>query len=327
MIRCLLAISLVFLLQGCASTLSLVANGPTQFDRVDQHTDLAYGQGSRQRLDVYSPRHAVNRPVVVFWYGGSWVKGKKSRYRFVGTTLAERGIVTVIPDYRLYPQVHFPAFDEDGARAVAWVEQHAQEFGGDPHHIVLMGHSAGGHTAAFLAFNHAFLQKCGADPHDISGLVGLSGTYVLVPGSDEERATFPPPYTEKDWQPIRFVDAQSPPTLLLHGSDDKEVLPEEAVELRDEMLRQHLRVELHIYEHRGHGDTVASFAPVARWRTPAVKDVVEFVNELITPSDTASLMNRPHPADTTQSTYASPRWSTQSHPAADTRRHRPNAPS
>jgi acetyl esterase/lipase len=279
MTRRLSALVLVLFLAGCASTLSLVANVPTRFDRIDRHTDLAYGNDPRQRLDVYSPRQAMSRPVVVFWYGGSWVKGKKSQYRFVGTTLAERGIVTVIPDYRLYPQVHFPAFDEDGARAVAWVERHVQELGGDPHHIVLMGHSAGGHTAAFLAFNHGFLQKFGADPRDISGLVGLSGPYVLVPESDEERATFPPPYTDEDWQPIRFVDAQAPPTLLLHGSADKEVRPREAIELKDEMERQHLRVELHIYNDRGHGDTIASFAPVARWRTPAVKDVVAFVYE------------------------------------------------
>jgi len=280
MTRRLPALALVLLLPACASTLSLVANGPTQFDRVDRHADLAYGQDPRQQLDVYSPRQAMNRPVVVFWYGGSWVKGKKSQYRFVGTTLAEHGIVTVIPDYRLYPQVHFPAFDEDGARAVAWVERHVQQFGGDPHHIVLMGHSAGGHTAAFLAFNHAFLRKFAADPGDISGLVGLSGTYVLMPESHEERATFPPPYTQKDWQPVRFVDAQAPPTLLLHGSDDKEVLPQEAIALRDEMLHQHLRVELHIYQHRGHGDTVASFAPVARWRSPALKDTVAFIEDV-----------------------------------------------
>jgi acetyl esterase/lipase len=280
MTRRLPALALVLLLPGCTSTLSLLANGPTRFDRVDRYADLAYGEGPRQRLDVYSPRHGMNRPVVVFWYGGSWVKGKKSQYRFVGTTLAERDIVTVIPDYRLYPQVHFPAFDEDGARAVAWVEQHVREFGGDPHHIVLMGHSAGGHTAAFLAFNHAFLRKFGADPADIAGLVGLSGAYVLVPESDQERATFPPPYTEKDWQPIRFVDGQAPPTLLLQGSADKEVPPKKAVALKDEMERQHLHVELHIYKGRGHGDTVASFAPLARWRTPAVKDVVAFVEKV-----------------------------------------------
>ena len=153
------ALVLVFLLSGCTSTQFLIANAPTEFDRVDRHADLPYGQDTRQHLDIYAPRQAASRPVVIFWYGGSWVKGNKAEYRFVGTTLAEHGFVAVLPDYRLYPQVTFPAFDEDGARAVAWVEQHIQEFGGDPHHIVLMGHSAGGHTAAFLAFNHAFLQK------------------------------------------------------------------------------------------------------------------------------------------------------------------------
>ena len=289
------------LLTGCSTTQFLVANAPTQFDRVDRHADLAYGQDRRQRLDIYSPRQAVNRPVVIFWYGGSWVKGKKWEYRFVGTTLAERGIVTVIADYRLYPQVHFPAFDEDGARAVAWVEQHVQDYGGDPRRIVLMGHSAGGHTAAFLAFNHAFLEKYGADPHDIAGLVGLSGTYVLVPETAEEHATFPPPYTEKDWQPIQFVDARAPPTLLLHGIDDKEVLPQEAIALRDEMLRQHLRVDLHLYQHRGHGDTVASFAPIARWRTPAVKETVEFVDSV---AGQSAVTGNPAPADARDSVPA-----------------------
>ncbi len=273
-------LAFLLLLAGCSTTQFLVANAPTEFDRIDRHANLPYGEDPRQRLDVYSPRHATNRPVVIFWYGGSWVKGNKKDYRFVGTTLAERGFVAVLPDYRLYPKVSFPAFDEDGARAVAWVEQHVQEFGGDPHHIVLMGHSAGGHTAAFLAFNHEFLEKYGADPNSISGLVGLSGTYVLVPETAEEKATFPPPYTEADWQPIRFVDAHSPPTLLLHGTDDKEVLPQEAIELRDKMLQEHLQVELHLYPHRGHGDTVASFAPVTRWRTPAVKDTITFIKSV-----------------------------------------------
>jgi acetyl esterase/lipase len=274
-------VTIALWLGGCRSTEFFVANAPTEFDRVARHADIPFGVDSRQRLDIYAPLHAANRPVVMFWYGGSWTEGSKADYRFVGTTLAEHGFVAVLADYRLYPQVAFPLFDEDGARAVAWVEQHAQEFGGDPQHIVLMGHSAGGHTAAYLALNHAFLRKFGADPQAISGLVGLSGTYVLVPDTDTLRATFPPPYTEKDWQPIHFVDAEAPPTLLLHGVDDKEVLPQEAIDLRDALLRDHVRVELHLYPHRGHPDTVASFAPVTRWRTPAVEDTVKFILSVI----------------------------------------------
>jgi acetyl esterase/lipase len=287
----LAVVALALLATSCSSTEFLFANAPTTLDDVDRHLDLPYGQDARQRLDIYAPPHAVNRPVVIFWYGGSWTQGSKAHYRFVGTTLAERGFVAVLPDYRLYPQVTFPLFDEDGARAVAWVERHAQEFGGDPRHIVLMGHSAGGHTAAFLAFNHAFLEKFGADPRSISGLIGLSGTYVLVPDTDTLRATFPAPYIERDWQPVRFVDAQAPPTLLLHGTDDKEVLPQEATELRDALLRNHVRVELRLYPHRGHGDTVASFAPLARWRTPAVQDAVTFIESVTSAAGSNSAAN------------------------------------
>src|SRR3984957_9615304 len=197
-------------MSGCSSAGFFLANTPTDFSRVERRADLAYGTDQRQKLDIYMPGMAAHRPIVIFWYGGSWIKGSKADYRFVGIALAKLGFVAVLPDYRLYPQVTFPLFDEDGARAVAWVEQHAREFGGDPNRIVLMGHSAGGHTAAFLALNHAFLQKFGADPRSIRGLVGLSGTYVLVPDTDTLRSTFPAPYTEQGWQPIRFVDAHAP---------------------------------------------------------------------------------------------------------------------
>lgn len=262
---------------GCRTSEFLVANAPNAFARVQLHFDLPYGTDRRQRLDIIAPRRGTHRPVVIFWYGGSWDEGRKADYRFVGVALAERGIVAIIPDYRLFPQVTFPLFDEDGARAVAWVEHHVSEYGGDPNHIVLMGHSAGGHTAAFLAFNHEFLRKFGADPHSIAGVVGLSGTYVFVPDSDMFRAAFPLPYTVRDWQPIQFVDSSAPPTLLLHGLADREVLPQEAIELRDALERVHVPVNLELFPHRGHADTVASFAMVTRRRTSALQDVVRFI--------------------------------------------------
>ena len=81
-----------------------------------RHADIAYGDLARQHLDIYSPSEpAPGRPVVVFFYGGSWQEGNKDGYRFVGQALASRGITAVIPDYRLYPQVTFPGFIEDGA--------------------------------------------------------------------------------------------------------------------------------------------------------------------------------------------------------------------
>ena len=276
------AISLLCaMLAACSFAEFGVANAPDAFAKVQRHRDIAYGGDPRQQLDVYSPNGARGRPVVVFWYGGSWVTGSKSEYGFVGISLAERGFVAVVPDYRLYPRVTFPAFDADGAAAVAWAEKHAREFGGDPGNIVLMGHSAGGQIAAMLALDHDFLRKNGADPACISGLVGLSGTYVLVPDTDELRRTFPAPYTQADWQPLHFVDGQAPPTLLLHGLSDKEVFPHEAEELRYALQRNHVRVELILYPHRGHGATVAAFTPVARWFTPpSLHDSVTFIESL-----------------------------------------------
>ena len=63
--------------------------------------------------------------MVVFFYGGSWNHGERHDYRFVGEALAARGIVTVIPDYRLYPQVRYPDFLKDNAAAVAWALRQA----------------------------------------------------------------------------------------------------------------------------------------------------------------------------------------------------------
>jgi acetyl esterase/lipase len=174
--------------------------------------------------------------------------------------------------------VTFPLFDEDGARALAWVQRHAREFGGDPRRIVLMGHSAGAHTAAFLALNHAFLDRFGASSQGIVGLVGLSGPYALVPDSDVLRATFPPPFTESDWQPIRFVDAQAPPTLLLHGLADTEVAPQQTIELNDALLHAHVPVQMHLFPRRGHAAMVAAFALLVRWRTPVADEVAAFIH-------------------------------------------------
>ena len=141
------------MLAGCSFVKFGVANAPDALSHVRTIREIAYGADPRQRLDVYLPRAVApdaaapgaatlgagaprvatpGRPVVVFWYGGSWVEGNKAEYRFVGITLAGQGFVAVLPDYRLYPQVTFPAFDADGAAAVAWVEKHVREFGGDP---------------------------------------------------------------------------------------------------------------------------------------------------------------------------------------------------
>jgi acetyl esterase/lipase len=272
------------LLSGCASVGFTIANLPARFGEIERRADAAYGRLPRQKLDVYVPRGARDapapRPVVVFFYGGGWERGDKGDYRFVGAALAARGFVTVLPDYRLYPEARFPEFVVDGAHAVAWVQQHAREFGGDPERVVLMGHSAGGHMAAMLALSRTYLEAAGARTDWIRGFVGLAGPYVLEPNSAVLDAIFAPPFSAADWQPVNFVDARAPPALLAHGEDDSIVSLAETEALRDAMVRAGAAVETRVYRGRNHADTVAAFAAIARFRAPVLEDAAAFVERV-----------------------------------------------
>jgi acetyl esterase/lipase len=267
-------------LVGCTGFSFFVANAPNAFGSFRRTSDVSYGDDARQKLDVYAPRRRDRRPVVIFFYGGTWSTGKKSDYAFVGAALAERGYVTVIPNYRLYPEIKFPTFVEDGARAVAWVQQHANDFGGDPDRLVLMGHSAGAHIAALLALNPGYLAAAGVRPRSIAGFIGLSGPYALVPDTDTLHDIFGAPYSPSDWQPVHFADRTAPPTLLLHGADDKVVYSTHTEKLRDALISQGVEVETHLYPGRGHPDTIASFTVVARSRTPALKQTLAFLGRI-----------------------------------------------
>jgi acetyl esterase/lipase len=305
------------LLSACSTVTFGIANAPASFGPYERRLDISYGTDKRQRLDVYLPKAEVPipamataglasgltatsdtdsdteassdaasslllraRPVVIFWYGGSWQTGNKSDYRFVGAALAERGFITVLPDYRLYPEVKFPAFLDDAALAVAWIQQHAHEFGGDPQRIVLMGHSAGAHTAAFIALNRTFLQKRGGNPEWIAGLVGLSGPYALAPNTRALNRIFAAPWGESDWQPVRFATSQAPPTFLAHGLSDGLVSVRQTMQLRDVLSAKGVRVETELYPDTGHAATVAAFSKPARGSAPTLDQAVAFLNTL-----------------------------------------------
>lgn len=267
-------------LLGCSGFNFFVANAPNAFGSFRRSSNLAYGNDARQTLDVYAPKRPEHRPVIIFFYGGTWSAGKKSDYAFVGAALAEHGYVTVIPDYRLYPEVKFPTFVDDGARAVAWVQQHARDFGGDPDRLVLMGHSAGAHIAALLALNPSYLAAAGVRLHSVAGFIGLSGPYALAPDTATLHAIFGAPYTPNEWQPVHFADRTAPPTLLLHGADDDVVYSAHTEKLRDALLSQGVEVETHLYPGCGHADTIASFTLVVRYRTPALKQSLAFLDRI-----------------------------------------------
>ena len=243
-------------------------------------SDVAYGEGPRRKLDVYAPVSAGNRslPVIVFLYGGSWANGTREGYRFAARALAAAGFITVVPDYRLVPEVHFPAFIEDCAAAVRWTRARAQHYGGDPDRIVLVGHSAGAYNAAMLALDPKFL---GADREAIKGFAGLAGPYDFLPFDGAVTTTtfgrWPKP---DETQPIHHADASAPPTLLLHGQDDSTVWPKNSISLDRKLRSLGVASELRIYPDLGHAGIVTAFAKPFRGKAPVLADVTAFAKRV-----------------------------------------------
>lgn len=260
-----------------------VINAPSYFGWYTRQDNLRFGEAPRQTLDVYVPRASDKklRPVVVFWYGGMWVRGSKEQYRFVGAALANSGYVAILPDYRLYPSARFPVFIEDGALAVKWAREHAREFGGDPDAIFLMGHSAGAHTAALLSLDGRYLQKVGGDPSWIRGWIGLSGPYALELRIPLLERMFPQPYVKTDWQAVELVRGPSPPALILHGTNDYLVYAREAVDLDTLLRAAGVRSECHIYDGASHIDIVTAFSLPFRHDAPSLADVVQFIDRTV----------------------------------------------
>ena len=242
--------------------------------------DLTFAAGPRGKLDVYLPgTPAPGAPVAVFIYGGAWQSGDKGLYRFVGTTLASRGILTVIPDYRVYPQVRYPDFLRDNALAVRFVKQHAREWGGDPARLFLIGHSAGAYNVAMLALDRRWLGEVGLDPRrDVAGVVGLAGPYDFLPLRDEKlRIIFGPKDMRPDTQPMNHVDGQAPPMLLLAGSKDYVVNPGNTTRLAAAIQRSGGEAEARLYPGIDHDGVLTAILSPLRHRAPVLAAIVDFV--------------------------------------------------
>ena len=136
-------------------------NVPTAVDQgVRKDADVAYADGQRKKLDIYRPEKMTGpAPVVMFVYGGAWAAGERWEYEFVGRAFAAAGYVTVIPDYRLFPEVVYPDFLEDVAQSMKWVEDNIAQYGGDKNRFFIAGHSAGAYNAVMVALDHSFMRE------------------------------------------------------------------------------------------------------------------------------------------------------------------------
>ena len=267
-------------LPGCSSLDTLNGlNSVTPGDRnvTKAAQDIAYGADPRQRLDIYAPRDTTNAPVVVFFYGGSWNSGKRQDYAFAARALAARGFVTVVPDYRLVPQVRYPAFVEDGAQAVAWTAANIAGYGGNPARIGVSGHSAGAYIALMLTLDRRWLAAAGA-PDAVKAAVGLAGPYDFAPfePGGAAQAAFGHVKDVRQTQPITWARPGAPPVLLLQGAGDTIVLPHNATALAAAIGTS---AQARIYPGVGHIGIILAISKPFRSKAPALADTAAFFHK------------------------------------------------
>lgn len=209
-------------------------------------TSVVYAPDLGLALDVYRPQGPTAgrpAPVVVFFYGGSWQRGTRAQYRFVGRRLAQQGVLAVVADYRTWPRAGFPGFVHDGARAVAWVHAHAAAHGGDARRIFVAGHSAGAQIAGLIGADARYLAPHGLRPRDLAGVIGLAGPYDFAITGQYVRI-FGDAAQWPRAQVVNAVDGDEPPHLLLHGTADRVVNPDDSRLLAQRLQRAGVAAEL-----------------------------------------------------------------------------------
>lgn len=263
-------------LGGCTRVLSSVSAIGSE---TVVYEGQSYGPAARHRLDLYLPLvRNSETPIAVFFYGGSWKWGSRRRYGFVGHALASRGIATVVADYRLYPDVRFPAFNHDAALAVRWMMDNRARYDLGERSVHVMGHSAGAHIAASLALDPTYLSGVDLNRQALASVIGLSGPYAMYPSEINFIADiFPRGEAEAAARPITMARADAPPMLLLHGQTDRLVPPFHTRELFAAQRAEGASVQLKLYDNVGHKDIVAAIAPPLSSIAPITDDIEAFI--------------------------------------------------
>lgn len=229
-----------------------------------------------QTLNIWRNGDAKAAPVLIFYYGGGWVKGSADDYGWAARAYAAKGFLVVVPDYRKVPQVRFPGFVQDAADAVKWAQDNIARYGGDPNRIAIAGHSAGAHSVAMLALDPQWLAAAGA-PGAVKAAVGLSGPYDFYPFTGravEAMGQWPKP---AETQPLNFARKDAPPMMLVTGTADTTVRPKNARNLFKRLTDAGAVVVEKEYPGLGHEDVAMALSLPFRGKAPVLDDSSAFL--------------------------------------------------
>lgn len=287
------------LLGGCSAL--QVVNSVSKIYPSEVKENIEFGTHPKLKYDLYLPSSAHEEfsttPVVVFFYGGSWNRGDKSEYEFVGRRLASMGYITAVPNYRLYPEVKYPDFLEDGAQSIAnlrteLAKPEYQQYKPETQYI-LMGHSAGAYNAAMLAMDPRWLTAVGIDHKtSVKGLIGLAGAYNIYPIKDTDvQPVFNHPDYPPKSQPIDYTTRSNAPALLLAPETDNLV----SIERNTQALHNALEAagnhsSTQSIEGTDHVTLIGTLSPLLFFKGSTAKPIDAFIRKLHASSTAKTVM-------------------------------------
>lgn len=277
----------VMLLSACAKIGLFAANFPSNFGDTKIYTDVSFGPEDWQKADIYVPPHAPDEKldVVVFFYGGRWTDGVKEEYRFAGSALASKKFIAVLPDYRKYPDVKFPDFVHDGAKAVAWVSDNIAQYGGNPARIHISGHSSGAHIGSLITVDERYLKAEGKSRDDVvRSFAGLAGPYAFIPEDPDLIDMFGPPENYPQMQVSTFVDKNDPPMMFLYGGKDTHVHMINIDRVKAQMDKIGTCARINLYPDIDHIWIVGSMSWLGQGKASVLDDMAAFFQESGTPA-------------------------------------------
>jgi arylformamidase len=231
---------------------AIVAASARTRETLPMHTDIPYGEGPAENLDIFFPRGSRDSlPVHMFIHGGYWRMFSKRDYSYIANTVTSAGAIAVIVDYALMPGQRMEVLIDQVARAKRWVVQHIAEYGGDASSLSVSGHSAGAHLASFL-FHES------DKPSGVRSALLLGGLYDLAPLqqsflqkeialTEDEIARFTPLSHQHD-RDCRVV--------LAVGEDETHPFHAQSDAFKDHLIYQGLPVSLKALAGRNHMSSV-----------------------------------------------------------------------
>ncbi len=238
----------------------------------EQH-DVVYGttQDAKLLLDAYLPTGEGKHPAVIMIHGGAWAFGDKRFYAGMCQALAQKGFAAFSINYRLMPAFRYPAPLDDSQRAVRWIRAHASEYNVDPQRIGALGDSAGGYLVAMLGARDtrdnsdtalaAFSSRvqCVVDfygPTDFTPAAtpaSLSAQGAPIVAAFLGKRPTEAPELYRDASPIVYVDKSTAPFLILHGTGDTLVPPDQSERLYRSLKKAGVEANLIELYQVGHG--------------------------------------------------------------------------